>query len=133
MKSKSGIITLSCVVVATLILSACKKQPDECILYSTAQVTKVTGPRTVSVNQEADFTLKYILRDGCGRFENLQSTSSGNTITISLLATYQGCMCTDILLGGEATYKFKSSLPGVYYLNFVQPNKTLLIDSVIVN
>jgi hypothetical protein len=133
MQTKTSVIILGCFVASILFFSACKKQTQECLSSTTAQVTKVTGPNMVLVNQETDFTVEYYLYNGCGKFENLESTSNGHTVTISLIAKYRGCICTDILLGGETTYKFKPTLSGIYYLKFVQPNKSHFIDTVTVN
>jgi hypothetical protein len=136
MQTKASVIILGCFVVPTLIFSACKKQTEEtgeCIGYTTAQVIEVTGPNMVLVNQETDYKMKFYLTDGCGNFENVESTSNGYTITISLIAKYKGCICTQVLLYGETSYKFKPTQTGIYYLKFIQPNKTHFIDTVTVN
>ncbi len=132
-QAKTSVIILRCCIVSTLMFSACKKQNDECISYTTAPVTEVTGPNTILVDQEADFVVKYYLTDGCGKFENIESTSNGNTVTISLIAKYEGCVCTAIILAGETTFKFKPTQPGIYYLKYLQPNNTHFIDTVTVN
>ncbi len=118
-----------------LLFESCAKEEQEnkCFFYSTAQVTKIATPSIVSVNQETDLIVSYYLNNGCGKFESLEATSSGSTTTISLKAKYEGCACTDILLGGQTTYKFKAAQAGVYYLKFLQPNNTYLTDTITVN
>ena len=91
----------------------------------------IHSPSTGSVI--ADFIAKYYLYSSCGSFENLESNSIGYTITIRLNAKYSGCICADIVLGGDATYKFKPTQPGVYYLRFVQPNNNYFVDTVTAN
>ena len=120
-------------VISFISFPGCKKQDDKCMSLTTAQVTKVTGPNTAFVNQEIDLTVLYYLSNGCGQFESLEATSNGNTIIISLKAKYQGCICTDVLLGGQANYKFKANQAGVYYLKFLQPNQTYFTDTITVN
>jgi len=133
MQIKMGVQILVCFVGPMLIFSACKKQTTGCIRYTNARVTQVTGPNTVLVNQETDFTVEFHTTNGCGKFENLESTSNGNVITLSVVAKYSGCICTDVILQGETTYKFKPTQGGIYYLKFVQPDNTHFIDTVTVN
>lgn len=122
------------VIIAFVSFTSCsKKQENQCLSYTTAQVTKVAGPNTVLVNQETDLTVFYYLNNGCGKFESLEATSSRSTSIVSLKAKYEGCICTDILLSGQTIYKFKAEQAGIYYLKFLQPDKTHLTDTIIVN
>jgi hypothetical protein len=121
-------------VITILVFSNCnKKQEETCLSHTTAKVTNVDGPNMVSVDHEIDLTVKYYLNNGCGQFERLESTLNDHTIIISLIAKYEGYICTDILLGGQTIYKFKPLQTGVYYLKFLQPDKTYLIDTITVN
>ena len=101
--NKYFIISVSAVIFFISFLS-CKKQDNKCISHTTAVVREVTGPNTALVNQEIDLTVLYYLGNGCGQFEGLEATSNGNTTIISLKAKYQGCICTDVLLSGQANY-----------------------------
>ena len=120
-------------VIFFISFPGCKKQEAKCLLLTTAVVTDVTGPNTALVNQEIDLTAHYYLGNGCGRFEDLEATSNGNTTIISLNAKYEGCICTDVLISGQANYKFKASQAGVYYLKFLQPNQAYFTDTITVN
>ena len=121
--------------LAVLSLVSCKKgkEGNECVSYTSAQVTKVDGPNSVSVNQEIDLSVYYYLSNGCGRFQTIETNTTGNTSIIDLKAKYEGCICTDILLSGQIIYKFKAQQVGVYFLKFLQPNKSYLIDTITVN
>lgn len=48
-------------IIALLSFASCdkEKQENECVSYTTAQVTKVAGPNSLSVNQETDLTVFY--------------------------------------------------------------------------
>ena len=131
--TKTSLLILRSSIVSSLIFSACKKQALECIGYTTAYVTEVTGPNTMLVDEEAEFVVKCYLHNGCGKFEKLESSSNEYTVTISLKAKYEGCVCTANLIEGEITYKFKPAQKGVYYLQYVQPNNTYFTDTVTVN
>ncbi|MGZ5255503.1 MAG: hypothetical protein ACXWV4_13750 [Flavitalea sp.] len=104
----------------------------DCVGYTTAQVTEVKGPNTTTINQEMDLTIFYFLSNGCGRFENLEATSSESEIIIKLKAKYEGCICTAALVEGQTIYKFKARQKGVHYLKFLQPNKTYLTYTITV-
>lgn len=118
-------------LLAFSMLLSCKKTKDNaCITHTPAIVAKVSGPNTALVNQEIDLTVSYILTNGCGHFENLEAASKSNTTTITLKARYEGCVCTDILLGGQINYTFKSEQAGAFYLKFLQPDNTYLIDTI---
>jgi len=122
------------IIPAFICFSACHKtQVNPCLVYMTAQVTKVTGANSVSVNQEIDLTVFYYMNNGCGQFQGLEATSAGNTTIIDLNAKYEGCACTDVLLGGQTIYKFRAANPGLYYLKFLQPDKTYFTDTITVN
>ena len=122
-------------IIALLSFASCnkEKQENKCVSYSPAQVTKVAGLNDLSVNQETDLTVSYYLNNGCGKFENIEATTIGNTTIISFKAKYEGSFCTDIILSGQSIYKFKAGQAGVYYLKFLQPDKTYLIDTITVN
>lgn len=132
MPSRLNNIILIC-LITLLVSCSCKKQTKECLAHTTAHVAKVTGPNATTPGQETDYVVQYYLSNGCGKFERVESNVDGNTITISLIASYKGCVCTEVLLSGEVTYTFKPGSTGTYYLRFVQPDKTYLIDTVSVN
>ena len=131
---KSSAIPLGAIIGLLSFASCAKeKQEMECVSYTTAQVTEVTGPNSVPVNQETGLTVFYYLTNGCGKFENMEAISGGNTTIISFKAKYEGCVCTDNLVTRQSVYEFKSGQPGVYYLKFLQPNNTYLTDTITVN
>ena len=132
---KKYFIISSIIAITLFLLSGCNKSQDnkKCISYSTAQVIKVSGPNTALVYQEINLTINFYLVNGCGHFEGLEANSLNNSTSISIKAKYEGCICTDNLIGGETNYKFKTEKAGVYYLKFLQPDKTYLIDTITVN
>lgn len=131
---KEVILFLGSIIVLLSLMSCDREMPGgDCLSYTTAQVTEVVGPNSVLVNQEIDLMVFYYLANGCGRIESLDETTSGKTTSISLKASYRGCVCATVILDGQISYKFKASQTGVYYLRFLQPNQTYLTDTIIVN
>lgn len=132
---KKYLIIAVSIVSTFSFLYSCNKTQDntKCISYSSAQVTKVSGPNTALINQQITVTISYYLTNGCGHFEAVETTSVNNTTTFNIKAKYEGCICTDNLIGGETNYTFKADKAGSYYLKFLQPDKTYLVDTITVN
>lgn len=128
-----------CIILAAFIVLifpvSCNKDDigTDCFAYSNAHITEVKGLNSTSVNQEIELTIAYYFYNGCGKFERLDSFSNGNTTTVSIVGKYEGCVCPDILVGGQKVYTFKASQPGMYTLNFLQPNKSILVYTITVN
>lgn len=129
MKPKTYLLLLSFAIC----FAFCDKSGKNCLNYSTAAVSEVSGPATALVNQEVDITVRYFFTNGCGSFEKLETSQTGNVIDVSVRAKYEGCVCTDILLSGETVYKFRASRPGSYQLNFERPHNTVLTHTITVN
>ena len=132
---RKGLIFFLWCAILLLSLNGCKKDNSgkECIGYSNAQITEVKGSNSTSAGQEIDLSISYFFLNGCGNFESLESITNGNTTTIRVIAKYEGCVCPEVLVWGEKVYTFKASEPGIYLLNFLQPNKSILEYTITVN
>lgn len=120
--------------VAILSLTGCFKDPvdGECVSYHSAPVTKVEGPSTAGINQEIDLLVSFTCSNGCGQFGTFEKLTDVDTIHINVLAKYQGCVCTYDVPVRQATYKFKASQAGTYYLKFRQAENNILTDTITV-
>lgn len=129
-----GICTFFLLFVSFLFLVSCHKNDNRNVVSSPSPspVTKVEGPDSIPVNQEASFMISYYLINSCGRFERVEGITLGDTTTVNVVAKYEGSVCSDVLLNGEATYLFKSSKPGTYYLKFWKSINSYLVDSIVV-
>ena len=58
---KKGFAIFLAATITLLFFASCdkEKQGNECVSYNTAQVTKVTGLKTILVNQETNLTVSY--------------------------------------------------------------------------
>ncbi len=50
MNTTKNIVWIAFVISFLVLVNCSKKQEDTCVLNTTAQVTKVSGPGTISVN-----------------------------------------------------------------------------------
>jgi len=116
------------------VLPGCKKSGDEnnCIGFTNAPVTKVEGPTTGNVNQAIDLTVSFGCFSGCGQFGNFEQTANGNSTTISVVAKYEGCICTTEAPIRQTIYNFKAGQPGTYYLRFEQTKDSYLTYSIVI-
>ncbi|SFB95003.1 hypothetical protein SAMN05421780_10272 [Flexibacter flexilis DSM 6793] len=109
----------------------CKDKDSDCTSYRNEAVNEVDGPSTGLVNQELNYTVSFSCYNGCGDFGKFEeAVGANNTRTISVVAKYQGCMCTQDVPSRRATYKFKAIQAGTYYLKFQQNGTNYLTKTV---
>ena len=118
---------------ALLVLTGCTKHQGNCISFVKAPVTRVDGPNTGFVNQDIDLTVSFVCNNGCGQFGNFEITSSGTTISIAVIAKYEGCICTQVILTRQVQYRFRQSVPGTYTLKFYLPDNSYLTHTITIN
>lgn len=113
---------------------SCHKNHDNnvCVSYTKATVTKIEGLNTGLVNQDINLGVLFYYADGCGQSASIEQSADKDTTTINVIAKYQGCLCTDILLGGKVVFNFRKTQPGTYYLKFWQSDKSYLTDTIII-
>lgn len=120
-------------IAAIAIPSCIKKNYRECLVNTTARVSSVKGPNKAVLNEQINLTVNYYLTNECGIFGGLEAATTGYTTFINLKAKYEGCVCSENIKKGQTNFTFKASRAGVYYLNFSQPDHTLLVHTLIVN
>ena len=101
---------------------------DNCLSYSEAYVD------TVEAIENADavgflFKVNFIVMNGCGGFGSFEQTT-GNTVTVNVIAKYEGCVCTEALEVHDAVYSFNPTAPGTYTLRFRTSEDTFITETV---
>jgi len=124
----------SFLILAVFILCSCNKNHDEqpCVSFNKAQVIRIEGPITASVNQEIPLTVSFSCMNGCGQFGNFEESTVGNTTTIILNAKYQGCVCTQDIPTRQTLYSFKKTQTGTYFLKFWETANTFFTYTITV-
>lgn len=101
-----------------------------CISYEQAYIISANIPSNGNVNQTIPITITFGIYNGCGGFDNITETNSGNTKTISLKAKYEGCYCTQVAGKITTTYNFTPTTTGLHTIKFLQPNGEFLTYSI---
>ncbi len=133
---KHPLITGITVIVLCAFIDGCNKEQkaeDQCTYYTNGYVRNVEGLNTLLTNQETDLKITFYFFSSCGKFEELQTTTTGNTTTVQVNEKDTGCVCSDVLTSGQTIYKFKAAQPGIYYIKFLQNNDRYLTDTITVN
>jgi hypothetical protein len=122
-------------IITALLVFGCKKQSDEnnkCLSFSKSPVTAVTGATTGSINQDIALTVSFKCNNGCGQFGSFEQVRTGNTFEISVIAKYEGCLCTQDIPLRQQVYTFRAGQAGSYQLNFVQPGGAYITHTITV-
>ncbi len=110
------------IAAASLALTSCLgSSKDTCSATILEPNVAVTGPKTVAVNQKADFILAYIPQNTCGQLASIyQATgNTANTYIIGPQVAYNDCNCPSNTATVQTVYSFTPTKAGTYYLNFV--------------
>ncbi len=128
-KSFASVLLFNVIII--LILFGChnSKESTQCLSYSNATITSVTGPDSGMVNQYLDFAVSFGM-GGCDHFNGFQQTSNGDTTIIAVNIKHLGCVCPDYEVLVDSVYKFKAAVAGVYYIKFLQTENTYILDTL---
>ena len=89
-------------------------------------VVQVSGPSSTSINTDVTLQVKFGVNSGCGHFGRFEKTEADFNHNITVIAKYEGCVCTANAPVRTVNYLFKASTPGIYYLKF-KKNSTQVI------
>ena len=123
-----------CLLAAGLGLTSCLSSgKDRCSATALEPVQSVSGPKTIAVNQTANFLITYVPQLTCNRLESVYEAQGSvpNTLLIGPRVTYTDCNCPTNAVAAQATYAFKPTTAGTYYLNFVAANG-YVTDTIVV-
>jgi hypothetical protein len=123
---------LKCFFILFMIfLFSCRTENEtDCLSYVSSPVTQVSMPDSGSVNQPINIEIHYNANNGCGNFNNFNVNTISDTIVISPIVKYEGCVCTMIFQNLQTTYSYSSSNLGYVYFKFPSTNSPYLMDSI---
>lgn len=117
-------------------LTGClSKDNSTCSVTQIEPILTATGPRTIAVNQTANFALSYIPLSACGAFSDFfeQSDNVSNSVNVGVRVNYSDCNCPASSTITQATYAFKPTKTGTYYLRFITAtNIGYITDTLVV-
>jgi len=110
-----------------------EKKKDNCVKYETATIAEVTAPEVGKVNEQIEISIKFNINNGCGKFYELKETGKGNKKQIAVIVKYEGCICTQIAGIETVKYAFTPTAPGIYELNFISSNNSIITKTIQIN
>ena len=124
-----------CIAAAALSLTSCLgSSKDTCSATILEPAVAATGPRTIAVNQKANFTITYLPQTTCGVLTSIYEAAgnANNTYLVGPQVSYSDCNCPSNSVTAQATYSFTPTKAGTYYLNFVANTATGFISDTLV-
>ncbi|HET9505693.1 MAG TPA: hypothetical protein VFO93_19265 [Hymenobacter sp.] len=124
-----------CFALASLGLTSCLgSAKNSCTATVLEPVTSATGPRTVAVNQKADFVISYVPQNTCGKLASIYEAAGNlpNSYLIGPQVVYNDCNCPTNTGAAQATYSFTPTKAGTYYLNFIASNSAGYVTDTLV-
>ena len=124
-----------CLLVAGFGLSSCLRGGQEnCSATILEPAQAVSGPKTIAVNQTASFLITYLPQTTCGKLASIYEAAGSlpNTRIIGPQVQYSDCNCPTNTVVAQATYTFKPTAAGTYYLSFVSNNAGGFIKDTLV-
>lgn len=104
---------------------------DNCVSFSESYVDSVELLETADAIG-FPYKVKFIVMNGCGGFGSFEETVAGNTVTVNVIAKYEGCVCTEAIEVKEAVYSFNPTAPGTYTLRFRNTEDTFITKTITV-
>lgn len=129
------LITVSIVLLAG---SSCTRGPEyptlSCDKTLHAQVVSTEAPATGKISEMVNIPVSFQCINGCGQFGRFEEEQVDATTTdLKVMADYKGCTCTEDLPVRVATYRFVPTVAGTYYIRFIQPDSTVMTDTITVH
>ncbi len=120
-------------VTVTLLTSCCdsKTNDEQCVSFVPEGIDAVTLIPTTDMTGAA-FNVAFYVNNGCGNFGSFEEIVNGNSITIKVIAKYEGCVCTDDIPLRESVYTFTSNTSGTYLLKFIKADGTFITETVVI-
>jgi hypothetical protein len=114
-----------------IFLCSCRTENEtDCTYFISEAVSQVSMPDSGMANQPFNIDIHYNANNGCGNFNNFNVTSINDTIVISPVVKYEGCVCTMIFQNLQNTYVYNASRSGYVYFKFPSTNFPYLMDSI---
>ncbi|MBD0401323.1 hypothetical protein [Flammeovirga sp. EKP202] len=106
---------------------------EDCRSTELSYINDVSLPSQGKVGEPIEGTIEYTLSNGCGQFSKLNQNIEGKTVTLSVEAVYEGCICTDIAPIGEVTFNFTPNETGEYKVIIESPDSNDKTFTIIIS
>jgi len=114
-----------------LMFISCKTENKaDCTYFISEAVSQVCLPDSGLVNQPINIDVHYNANNGCGHFNNFNVNTINDTIVISPVVKYEGCVCTMIFQNLQNSYVYTATNPGYVYFKFPSTDSHYLMHSI---
>ncbi len=129
MRTLKLFIFISVLVGITLILNNCKLEGD-CFNQLEVPVMRLEIPDSIAKDSTAIIKVIYATYSNCSKLNTITTPCNADTMSIHVIADYDGCTCPDILPDSIATIKYKPSAVRNYILRAIKYDGTILQDTL---
>lgn len=120
-------------IVAFFIITGCNKPKDDvCISNVNAATTKIEGPTEGLINTEISLVVFFESYNSCGSFESFTENNLGLITEVTVMAKYEGCICSQVAAIKTVAYKFTKGTAGTYHFNFAKAGGGVNTHTVVV-
>ncbi len=102
----------------------------ECINQREVPIIRFEMPDSLPVDSLIDINVIYVTYSNCSKLNSLQDFYLADTITLRVIADYNGCTCPETLPDSVVAYYFKSSVKRNYIFRGIKYDNTILQDTL---
>lgn len=114
-----------------IFISSCKlDSTGDCYAEAPALPVSVDAPSTGMLNQPININVQFQIGNGCGSFLRNDSYTDGDTTEVVIRAKYQGCVCTQQIVGGQQTFQYTPTRTGAHYFRYFISEGVYLKDTI---
>ena len=117
-----------------IFLFSCRTDHEgDCLNFVSSPVTQVSMLDSGIINQPTNIDFHFNANNGCGNFYNFNVNTISDTMVISPVVKYEGCVCTMIFQNLQSIYLYSTSNLGYVYFKFPQSESSFLMDSIYIH
>ncbi|MFA6401862.1 MAG: hypothetical protein WCX31_09590 [Salinivirgaceae bacterium] len=113
----------------TAIMNNCKLEGD-CFNQLEVPVMRFELPDSIAKDSTAIIKVIYATYSNCSKLNTIYTPWNADTMSIHVIADYQGCTCPDNLPDSIATFSFKPTAARNYILRAIKYDDTILQDTL---
>lgn len=129
MKKVNEYLLVFFLFLAAALFSQCSLEGN-CYQQLEVPVIRFEMPDSIPLDSTATIKVVYVTYSGCSKLNGLQAHLQGDTISLHVIADYDGCVCPDYLPDSIATYHFIPGAARNYIFRAWKYNNTILQDTL---
>ncbi len=117
--------------LAAVSLSQCSVD-GSCYQQMEVPVIRFEMPDSIPLDSTATIQVVYVTYSPCSKLNNLKVYQQADTLSIHVIADYDGCDCTGVIPDSVVTYKFVPAAARNYIFRAWKFDNTILQDTLLV-